>query len=202
MTVKPPRYFDRLYAANADPWKFETSVYEQNKYSKTLDFFEHRHFRNAFEVGCSIGVFTKMLAPHCDTLLAVDLAARALSIATARCSALPHVNFQRLQLPREWPADKKFDLILLSEILYFLTPPEIFEMARLACASLTPDGWVLLVNYTEPIDEPCGGEEATDIFLTAAMPHLIPLRQASQTKFRMDLFYRNPHLSWNPNSFL
>jgi hypothetical protein len=36
----------------------------------------------------------------------------------------------------------------------------------------------------------------TDIFITAATPHLIPLRQTRQTKFRMDLFYRNP------NSFL
>ena len=32
----PPSYFDERYAANPDPWQFETSEYEREKYAATL----------------------------------------------------------------------------------------------------------------------------------------------------------------------
>ena len=65
-------YFDRVYEANADPWSFATSPYEYQKYQATMAALPQAHYTNAFEIGCSIGVLTQMLADRCDHLLAVD----------------------------------------------------------------------------------------------------------------------------------
>jgi len=164
--LRPPDYFDALYAANPDPWGFATSPYEAEKYAATLAALGGRRFRSALEAGCSIGVFTAMLAPFCDSLLAIDIAGAALSQAHQRCAALPHVHIENRHIPQNWPA-QKFDLLVLSEILYFLTPTDIQKTAAYAHASLNPGGLVLLVNYTGQTEEPCSGDEAAEHFITA-----------------------------------
>ncbi len=65
-------HFEELYKKSEDPWSFATSEYERRKYERTLDALGGRRFSQALELGCSIGVFTAMLAPHCDELVAVD----------------------------------------------------------------------------------------------------------------------------------
>ena len=51
-----------------------------------------------------------------------------------------------MQVPHEWP-DDVFDLIVLSEILYFLSPADIIALADRTLATLEADGLVLLVNW-------------------------------------------------------
>ncbi|HQT85554.1 MAG: hypothetical protein B7Z58_08625 [Acidiphilium sp. 37-64-53] len=191
MTAPPWRsrdaaYFAALYDANPDPWNFIGSAYEHRKYQATMAALEFRRFDRAFEIGCSIGVLTRQLAPHCASLLAVDIVEAALAHARARCAALPHVRFAALRVPDAWPAGDMFDLILLSEVLYFLTPDDITRVAAHVTSTLAPGGIVLLVNYTEQIDEPCSGDQAAAHFIEAAAPRLrVDLQQRHQS-FRID----------------
>ena len=91
----PPDYFDHVYQANRDPWNFETSPYEREKYAATLAALPRPHYAKAFEIGCSLGVLTAQLAPRCGHLLAVDVSEAALAQARARCAALPQVEIQQ-----------------------------------------------------------------------------------------------------------
>jgi hypothetical protein len=100
--------------------------YEQEKYRRTIAALGERRFRSGFEPGCSIGVLTRMLATSCDALLAADIVEEPLHTARTLCSDLPWVRFVRLRIPAEWP-DGHFDLIVLSEALYFLTAHVIEE---------------------------------------------------------------------------
>jgi 2-polyprenyl-3-methyl-5-hydroxy-6-metoxy-1,4-benzoquinol methylase len=179
-------YFAALYGANPDPWNFSGSFYERQKYQATIAALQGMHFNRAFEIGCSIGVLTQLLAPQCDFLLAADIVETALADARRRCAALPQVNFANLRVPEQWAAGPAFDLILCSEILYFLSPSDIVQVAHQILASLTPSGTVLLVNYTEPIDEPCGGDQAADIFIAAVSETLLPAYQQREAKYRID----------------
>jgi len=181
-----PAYFENLYTANPDPWDFETSPYEHQKYQATLKMLAGRHFVSALEIGCSIGVLTQMLAQQCDGLLAVDIAASALSAAASRCAGLRHVTFENRQIPADWPA-QKFDLMLFSEVLYFFAPTDIAAAARKTCASALPGAVALLVNYTGQIDEPCSGDEAADHFIDAASGCFQRVHHARQENFRIDL---------------
>ena len=129
MTVShDEEHFRHLYARSADPWAFQTSSYEQEKYQRTMAALGERRFRSGFEPGCSIGVLTRMLATSCDALLAADIVEEPLQSARTLCSDLPWVRFERLRIPAEWPAGR-FDLIVLSEVLYFLTPSDIAAVA-------------------------------------------------------------------------
>ena len=183
---RDPKYFEKLYNDNPDPWDFQSSPYERGKYRATLAMLNGRHFPRAFEIGCSIGVLTQHLGAQCGHLLAVDVAAAALTTARNRCAGLPNVTFEKRKIPAQWPQTGPFDLILFSEILYFLNPADITSCARLARQSLAPGGVILLVNYTGRIDEPCGGEEAAGIFLDA-VPGLAPAATWRRETYRMDL---------------
>ena len=98
-----PHYFDKLYEANADPWQFETSAYEKEKYFTSLAALPLERYHQGFEVGGSIGVLTQMLAERCDRLLSVDVSAAAQRRARARCSHQPHVEFAIVQFPHQKP---------------------------------------------------------------------------------------------------
>lgn len=58
-----PEYFESLYTKEPDPWRFASSEYERDKYAATLVAISGRKIRSAFEVGCSIGILTRQLAP-------------------------------------------------------------------------------------------------------------------------------------------
>ncbi len=185
----PAETFDRIYAGNADPWNFASSAYERGKYAATLAALPTRRFVAGFEVGCSIGILTCQLARRCEWLLAVDVAEAALAIARRNCVDLPHVAVRRLQIPGDWP-QQKFDLIVLSEVLYFLGPDDIARTAERAAASLLPGGVALLVNWTGQTDTPCTGDHAATRFIAAS--GFTPARQQRQTTWRLDLLQPVP----------
>jgi predicted TPR repeat methyltransferase len=122
-------YFEDLYAESTDPWGFETSDYERKKYERTLESLGERRFRRAFEAGSSIGVFTAMLAPRCEELLAVDTSGKAVEIARERLAEQSHVRVERRTLPEEMP-DGPFDLIVASEVLYYWPREVVLEALR------------------------------------------------------------------------
>ena len=158
--------FDRLYARDPDPWRFETSPYEQGKYADTLAQLDGRRFGHALELGCSIGVLSRRLAAQCDRLLSLDLAEAALRRARLHCAGLDHVGFRRATLPGDWP-EGAFDLVLISEMLYFLSPDDIAQLARRCAGAALPGCTILLVNWTGPTDTPTTGDQAAELFRAA-----------------------------------
>jgi SAM-dependent methyltransferase len=180
------RHFERLYRENPDPWSFTTSGYEQQKYEATLSALGTRRFQMALEVGCSIGVLTSRLAAHCDQLIGVDFAPFAVAAARARCAPLPGVRIEQMQVPRQWP-EGSFDLILFSEVLYFLDESDLQETCGHALRSLLPDGLVLLVNYTGKTDDPSDGDTAASSFMKAVAPILRPVLEIREPHYRLDL---------------
>ena len=180
----PAAYFDALYAKENDPWCFATSPYEKAKYVATLQALPIARFTNAFEVGCSIGVLTRLLAKRCDRLLAVDVADAALAQARRRCVDLSHVTVERLRVPDQWP-EQSFDLILFSEVLYYLSPDDVSRAARRSRDSLRRHGSVLLVHYVLPTNYPCSGDTAAEIFIAEAQ--LTPSLQRREASYRLDV---------------
>lgn len=113
------RFFEDLYERCEDPWSFATSDYERRKYAHTLRSLGAARFERALEVGCSIGVFTQLLANVTAELVATDVSQRALARARRRLHGRRGVRFVHAAFPDEMP-DGPWDLVVCSEILYYL----------------------------------------------------------------------------------
>jgi SAM-dependent methyltransferase len=141
----PVEHFERLARASSDPWEYATSPYEQAKYRRTLAHLPER-IESALELGCSVGVFTAMLAPRCDRLLAVDFSPTALAHASKRVGDCADVELRQAVLPEETPRGP-FSAIVCSEILYYWGPELVRKGLRRIEAALAPGGTLVTVHW-------------------------------------------------------
>lgn len=179
-------YFEGLYDASDDPWNFATSAYERDKYKQTLAALGGRRFGRALEIGCSIGVFTGMLAPFCDELLAVDASERAVALACERLASTTSVRVERRTMPEETP-DGPFDLILASEILYYLDRETMLAALRGLESALAPGGSLLAVHWRrETRTYPLQGDEVHG--LIRANTTLRLARKQTTPDYRLELY--------------
>jgi len=182
-------YFEGLYAESGDPWDFETSEYERNKYARTLEVLGERRFERALEVGASIGVFTEMLADRCDELLAVDVSERAVAAARERLSGRRKVLVERRTLPEEMP-EGPFDLIVASEVLYYFTREEMLAALRAFERELARGGVLLAVHWRrETRTYPLQGDEVHELLMEHT--RLQNNKTIYEPDYRLDLF-ENP----------
>jgi SAM-dependent methyltransferase len=185
-------YFDRIYQTNPDPWLFESSKYEREKYLATLAALPVERYDQGFEIGGSIGVLTQMLAGRCNQLLSIDLSPIAQERARRRCLDQPNVEFRIMQFPREKP-DQCFDLIVLSEVGYYFCQRDLFTARAWIIDSLRPGGHLLLVHWTHFVEDyPLTGDEVHDCFLEVTPTLLTRVYDVKEADYRIDLLSRPP----------
>ncbi len=144
------RIFDDVHSASEDPWQYTTSWYERRKRALTLAALPREHYRSGLEVGCSIGTLTVDLADRCADLLAVDASSTALERAAERLALFPGVRTRQCTLPQEWP-EGTYDLIVVSEVGYYLSPAEFGLLLEHVGASMAPDGTLVLCHWRHPV---------------------------------------------------
>lgn len=180
-------YFDALYAASDDPWSFDGSAYETEKYARSLGALRERYARG-LEIGCSIGIFTRGLAERCDTLTAVDVSARALELARERCRDAANVTFARCTVPRAFPAGT-FDLIAACEVGYYWSDADLATAIERIAAGLEPGGDLLLVHYLPFVAEHVrSGDAVHEAFLRER--RFAHVRGERADRYRLDLLRR------------
>jgi SAM-dependent methyltransferase len=153
----PGSYFDDLYAAAEDPWSLRTRWYEQRKYALTTAVLPRRRYADAVEVGCSVGELTAALAQRCDRLTAWDVSAAAVEQTRQRTAGLPGVRVEQRGIPVD-PLPP-CDLVVLSEVLYYLDPGDLRAAVATVRAAVRPGGTVLAVHWRHPVaDYPQTGD--------------------------------------------
>lgn len=182
-------YFDALYQEKDDPWDFQTSRYERDKYDATLACLPRGRYARGFEAGCSIGVLTRRLADRCEMLVACDGSAVPLKHASERCSPCPHVSFMHAAIPDQWPPGH-FDLIMLSEVLYYLAPLELARCAEKVAASLDREGDMIMVHYIGATDYPLSGDAAATLFGEGISPFARHMQSIRGSRYRIDVWRR------------
>ena len=185
-----PGYFEDVYNAKDDPWDFASSDYEAAKYAATLAALPQENYESAFEIGCSIGVLTAQLAVRCASLLAVDVNEKALAQARSRCRDLLNIELRLMQIPQEFPV-RNFDLILISEVGYYLSVADWKQTFEKVIAHLKPAGSVVLVHWTPPVaDYPQTGDEVHDEFIEWSSGKLKLTKNLRAEKYRIDVLER------------
>ncbi len=190
MTARlPDAYFDEMYVGTEDPWQLSTRWYEQRKYAITLGLLPQPRYRHGFEPGCSIGTLTEQLAQRCDHLTAVDVAEAALRGADARLRAArcrERVTLTRSSLDSPWPPGP-FDLLVLSEVAYYLEAETLADVMRRECPGLQPGANIVAAHWRHPVDDyPLTGDAAHDII--AQTPGLTPLGRYRDSDVVIEVF--------------
>ena len=170
MTARlPDDYFDRMYLGSTDPWQLSERWYEQRKFAITVALLPHARYRHAFEPGCSVGVLTELLAGRCDHVTATDVAPAALDAARERLTG-DGVTLLRRSLDEPWPATD-FDLIVLSEVGYYLQASTLRAILDREVGRLTRPATIVAAHWRHPVEDyPMTGDQTNAV--VAATPGL------------------------------
>lgn len=187
----PPSYFEDMFAADPDPWRFESSAYERVKYDHTIAALAGRRFRRGLEIGCANGVLTSKLASHVDALVAIDVSASALATARRRCADLANVSFEQMTFPEQAPAGE-FDLIVVSEVAYYWSDGDLRAAGRRMSEALAVGGRVLLVHWTQATDYPQTGDGAVEKLADAVASPIRSMTTERTESYRLDIWERTP----------
>ncbi|HZD99804.1 MAG TPA: SAM-dependent methyltransferase [Micromonosporaceae bacterium] len=145
-------YFEEMYAANTDPWGFGERWYEHRKRQLTVAALPARRYRSAYEPGCSIGMLSELLADRCESLLCGDAIEAAVGQARERLAGRRNARVERHSLPDDWP-DGAFDLVVLSEILYYFDERQFTAIIDRVRGSIVGGGDLVVVHWRHPVVE-------------------------------------------------
>ena len=138
--------FEAMFRDNIDPWDYSGSRFEAWKRGVLLHACGSRPRGRGLELACAIGETTRLLAPRCLRLLAVDSSATALAEAARRTASQRNVHLEHRLLPEEMPRGP-FDLIVASEILYYLRPNDLRCLIERLYRALAPGGRVVVLHH-------------------------------------------------------
>ena len=145
----PLARFANLYAANADPWATATREYESRKRDVALACLPRPRYRRALDVGCGTGLLTAKLASRCDEVVAFDGVTAAVAATRAATMGLENVRVELARLPDQVPGGP-FDLVVFSEVLYYLDSADMALVLATLESRLEPGADILAIDWRPP----------------------------------------------------
>lgn len=184
-------YFRNVYAAEDDPFMLDSKWYERRKYALTLASLPKPHYRRALEPGCSIGVLTEQLATRCDHVVSTDVVDSALDSARRRVGDTAAVEFALWSLSDDWSTlptpEAMFDLIVISEVGYYLDADDLTAAATRVVEHLEAGGTLAAAHWRHDVDDyPISGDRVHEII--AATRGLALLSRYLDEDVRIEVF--------------
>lgn len=94
-----------------------------------------------------------------------------------------------MELPRTLPTGS-FDLLVLSEVVYYRNPEDLRRMAAFTARAIEPGADIVLVHWTGETNYPLGGDAAAELFIAATAPFTTLLLQQRTDRYRIDVLRR------------
>lgn len=186
-------HFQQLYEQNNDPWQVRQRWYEQRKRALLMASLPAPHYHHAFEPACGNGELTAALARRADCVTASDLSPAAVELTRKRVAGLPagRVTVACQRVPGEWPAGAAFDLIVISEMAYYLKDDELDQLRANCVNSLALSGALVLCHWRRPINDGSQSADAIHASFDAA-PQLNRIAHHEEADFLLDVWSLDP----------
>ncbi|WP_198651251.1 class I SAM-dependent methyltransferase [Salinicola sp. CPA57] len=182
-------HFERLHADSIDPWGYDTRWYEARKRALTLAMLPRQRYRHGFEPGCSIGALSAELIQRCDAFTGWDASPSAVASARRRLGHLDNARFEQRTLPTALPAST-FDLIVFSEVGYYLQEPALVATIYNLQRALRPSGDLIACHWRHPLQDGYRSGDAVHERLHDCL-ELHAVSSLVERDFRIDLWSRD-----------
>ena len=187
------QHFEQLYQKLDDPWAVKTAWYERRKRQVLLAALPREQYRHGFEPGCGNGETTMALLERCDQLIAADFSESAVLLCNARIQRQDRrqLHLQKLQLPLEWPQVPAggFDLLVVSELAYYLADADLALFNERCLSSLAPGGHWLMCHWRHQAPDLLQSADAMHAKIRAH-PALKTVVEHRETDFLLEVWER------------
>ena len=139
----PVERFSELYRSADDPWRTADSWYERRKRAVLLAALPSERYRHIVEPACGVGELTRELVSRAGRVSAFDPVPEAVERAR---KAAPTADIVVAALPDN-PVTQPADLLVLSEILYYLDDVTLTASLDRLLGGLEPGGQVAAVHW-------------------------------------------------------
>jgi len=113
-----------MYANNPDPFGVRDTWYERRKLNVLLATLRRDMYAAAWDPACGTGHLATALAPRCEQVLATDASQQAVHLTSAIAQGLANVSVRNLRLPNLPATAPAYDLVVVSEVLFYLSAPD------------------------------------------------------------------------------
>ncbi|WP_416356872.1 class I SAM-dependent methyltransferase [Aureimonas phyllosphaerae] len=144
--------FEAKFRALSDPWDYRTSHFEAVKRAVLIRACGAGKLGRGLEIACAIGETSRALASRCLTLIATDGAPTALATAQALTPPNLRIDYRQAVLPAGVPPGP-FDLIVVSEIAYYLSARDLDRLAERLAGTLAPGGRIVVLHHVVAFDD-------------------------------------------------
>ncbi|MFD2236166.1 class I SAM-dependent methyltransferase [Aureimonas populi] len=144
--------FEAKFARDPDPWNYAASPFEAHKRRMLLRACGPSLHGRTLELACANGETTKVLAKRSLRVLGVDASGSALAEARRRLAGNPRVTLRQALLPAQMPRGP-FDLVVVSELLYYLPARQAHAAIRAILHATAPGGRIVLLHHVVDFDD-------------------------------------------------
>ncbi len=144
MRVK--RDFERIYQEEDDPWAIgDATSHRYERYRERL--LGYRRGGSLLDIGCGLGAFLARFAGEFDELVGVETSAEAVRRARELRPQITFVHADARGLASTEVEGRRFEAIVLSDVVYYLPERERRRLLDWVNAHLAPDGVALVAAW-------------------------------------------------------
>lgn len=138
--------FETRFRADPDPWKTFTSCREAIKRRQIIAAAGHRRWSRGLELGAGNGSNSQALRKCVLRLDICEGTARGAELINEAVANCPRARVHQLVLPAPFPASG-YDLIVIAELLYYLTASDLRGLGHEISRTLVPGGRLILAHH-------------------------------------------------------
>ncbi|WAP66744.1 class I SAM-dependent methyltransferase (plasmid) [Jiella pelagia] len=191
--VPPPEHFAELYADDGDPWHARSSRYEVEKRADNCAQLDVRCYERGLDIGCGEGHLAAELVNRAivRSMTGLDRDAGIVARANGAYGQRSELRFATGALPDDLP-EVPFDLVVVSEVLYFLDEPALVALAQHLSNRMQTGADILVVSYLGETGTPLSGRAAHDLFLALFGTALTTLSLRTHEQYQAELLRFSP----------
>lgn len=142
MVTQLRQHFDSLFALDEDPWSYRSDWLERRRLDLLVAMLPDESYGSIFEPACANGSLTGRLASRGGRVVGWDGSPNAIAHARRFLDSLEHVELAEKSVPDHWPV-VPFDLVVLSDFLYYLPKESVIDVALLSAQTVRPCGSII-----------------------------------------------------------